>query len=189
MIKNLVKISIYLLGLLILTFSCQYKQKQTHTTSTLVEQVLPDNLDAPDKIWEQIDKLPIMLPLSKYPENINLRKKLVSKLDKHMTYYKYHVYSPGSDDKSYGNRDGSNNAQETPFTTAYRKRVQKVIDEIDLLQPKEDELIIWKLYSSGYIFKSPKYVFANNGYKNIRHLSSKPRNHNNCNTQRICLRN
>ncbi|MCP4259031.1 MAG: hypothetical protein GY774_16220 [Planctomycetes bacterium] len=126
----------------------------------VVTQLLPENLELPDEIWAELDKIPVQLPLSDFPENKARRKELVAKLDKHMTYYKYHVYSPGSDDISYGNRDGSNNSQETPFTKAYRKRIQKVIDEIDMIQPKGSEVIIWKLYSSSYLFKSPKYVFA-----------------------------
>lgn len=125
-----------------------------------VRQLLPDGLESPDEIWAALDKIPVQIPLSDFPENKALRKELVAKLDKHMTYYKYHVYSPGSDDISYGNRDGTNNSQETPFTKAYRKRIQKVIDEINTIQPKGSEVIIWKLYSSGYLFKTPKYVFA-----------------------------
>ena len=136
------------------------KSRSNSNEPAFVEKLLPDGLDSPDSIWIALDKIPVRLPLSMHADETRQRRELVEKLDQHMSFYKYQVYNPGSNDRDWDNRDGVNNSQETPFTRAYRKRVQKVIDEIDRMKPAENELIIWKLYSSSYLFKTPKYVFG-----------------------------
>ena len=158
--KNYFKLICLSLGLMQAFLPCLSQDLITANESGYVDKYLPDGIESPDDIWLELDKIPVKLPLSEYADEICRRKILVEKLDQHMVFYKYQVYNPGSNDEDWGNRDGINNAQETPFTIAYRKRVQKVIDEIDLMQPKDNELIIWKLYSSSYLFKTPEYVFG-----------------------------
>ena len=155
-----VKLVLLTLGPILAVLPGPVRDQVTAQEPGCVDKTMPDGLESPDSIWSALDKIPVKLPLSAYADEVYQRKTLVDKLDQHMSFYKYQVYNPGSNDEDWDNRDGINNSQETLFTKAYRRRIQKVIDEIDIMQPEDNELIIWKLYSSSYLFKTPGYVFG-----------------------------
>ncbi len=121
------------------------------------QQILgPEPRPSLGELSELLKAYPARTPLLSHPERVAIRKKIMNALDSHAEDYgKVFMVDPDGPGPQIFN-------DQTPHPIAawYQTRVQKVIDELKTLKPQADEVLIWKLYSSSFIVRSPSVTFA-----------------------------